>query len=74
MAPLPCLAGRGGALEIVDRATADERLDAEVEAIACRLARFDAIARTKSYPVAPSPSHRHVARSARTVGSPRSPL
>lgn len=35
----------------VNRAIADERLDAEVEAIAARLARFDheAIARTKSY-------------------------
>ena len=44
MARLPRLVGRG-------RLIADDQLDAEVDAIASRLARFDhdAIARTKSY-------------------------
>src|SRR5215208_516688 len=49
MARLSRLAGRGRALEIL--LVADDRLDAEVDEIASRLARFDhdAIARTKSY-------------------------
>src|SRR5882724_4157799 len=66
MARLSRLVGRGRALEIllvaddldgphadgyVNRLIVDDQLEAEVEAIASRLARFDhdAIARTKSY-------------------------